>query len=62
VLPRDVGQFAERLQFGELRFVVGIESRPRPQAVAERKRDVVRFHDFANLFESRVEKRFLVMG
>ena len=35
LVPRNFREFAERLQFGELRAVVGVRDRARPQAVAE---------------------------
>ena len=41
VLPGDLRQLAERLQFGELGRVVGVGDRARPQPVAERERHVV---------------------
>ena len=56
VLPSNVGQFAQRLQFGELRSVIGIGRAPRPKPVAERKGDVVGLHDLADLFEVFVEE------
>ena len=42
-------------------FVVGVGDRARPQAVAERERDVVGAHDLAQLAEVRVEEVLLVM-
>ena len=62
VLPGDVGQLAERLQFAELGVVVGVGDRARAQAVAEREGDVVGLHDLADVFEVRVEEAFLVVG
>ena len=35
VLPGNVGQLAEGLEFGHLRFVVGIRHRAGAQAIAE---------------------------
>jgi hypothetical protein len=61
VLPGDLGQFAEGLQFAELGFVVGVVDRAGAQAVAEREGDVVGLHDFADLLEVRVEEAFLVV-
>ena len=61
VLPRDLREFAERLQFAELRFVVGVGARAGTQSVAERERHVVRLHDLADLFEVRVEEVLLVV-
>ena len=61
VLPGDLGQLALRLQLGELRLVVGVGDRARPQAVAERERDVVGAHDLADLAEVRVGEVLLVV-
>jgi hypothetical protein len=41
VLPGDLGQFAERFQFGELRAVVGVGDRAGTQAVAQREGHVI---------------------
>ncbi len=49
-------QLAQRLQFGELRGVVGVGGAARPKPVAERKGDVVGLHDLADLFEVFVEE------
>ena len=59
VFPRFAGQFAQGVQFGELRFVVGIGNAAGAQAVAEAERYVVGFHDFADFVEMRVEEVFL---
>ena len=56
VLPGDLGQFAKRVEFGELRLVVGVGGAAGSQSVAKRERDVVRLHDLADLLEVRVEK------
>ena len=61
VLPGDLGQFAQRLQFAELRFVVGIVDRAGTQAVAEREAHVVGLHDLADVLEMGVEEAFLVV-
>ncbi|SSW71626.1 hypothetical protein AVE30378_04655 [Achromobacter veterisilvae] len=61
VLPCHLGQFAQRLQFRELRFVVGVVARPRTQAVAQREADVVGLHDFADFFEALVQEALLVV-
>ena len=53
VLPCDLREFAQRFKFAELRGVVGIGGAARSQAVAQRERDVVGFHDLADLFEMR---------
>ena len=61
VLPGDVGEFAERFQFGELCLVIGVVNRTGAQAVAEREGDVVIRHDLAHLLEMRVEETLLVV-
>src|SRR5437588_3540170 len=61
VLPRNAGQFTQRAQLRDLRLVVGVVDRARPQPVAEREGDVVRRHDLADLLEARVEEAFLVV-
>ncbi len=61
VLPGDLRQLALRLQLGELRLVVRVGDRARPQAVAERERHVVGAHDLADLAEVRVGEVLLVM-
>ena len=61
VLPGDLRQLAQGAQLGELRLVVRVVDRARPQAVAERERHVVRAHDFADLGEARVEEALLVV-
>ena len=62
VLPGDLGQFAERVEFGELRLVVGVGGAAGSQSITERERDVVRLHDLADLLEVRVEKILPVVG
>ncbi len=61
MLPRLLRQFAERGEFGQLRFIVRVRARAGAEPVAERERDVVGLHDFANLVEVGVEEIFLVM-
>src|ERR1700722_2923139 len=60
LVPRDLGQFAERLQFRELRTVVGVGDRARAQAVAERERDIILAHDVADLVKLLVKKALAV--
>lgn len=62
VFPCFGGQFAQGVQFGELRFVVGIGNAAGAKAVAEADRDVVGFHDFADFAEMRVEEVFPMVG
>ncbi|MNV77058.1 hypothetical protein D3C71_1704520 [compost metagenome] len=59
--PGDFGKLAERLQLGELGFVVSVGNRAGTEAVAEREGDVVRLHDLADFLEMRVEEILLVM-
>ncbi len=61
-VPGDLGQLAERLELGELRAVVGVGNRARPQAVAEREGHVVAPHDLADLLEALIEEALAVMG
>ena len=42
VLPGDLRQLALRLELGELRLVVRVRDRSRPQTIAEGKRHVIR--------------------
>ena len=58
MLPGDLGQFAQRFEFGKLRFIVGIGDRAGSQAVAQAEGHVIGFHDLADLFEMRVERSF----
>ena len=59
---RDLGEFAQRAQFGELSGIVGVGDRARSQTVSEGERDVVAGEDLAQLFEVGVEERLLMMG
>src|SRR6185503_4795045 len=61
-LPRDLRQLTERLQLRKLRFIIGIGNRTGPQAITQRKRNVVSGHDLADLTKACVEKTLLVMG
>jgi hypothetical protein len=47
VLPRDLGQLAQRFQLAELRGVVGVGDAAGTQAVAQREGHVVGLHDLA---------------
>ena len=60
-LPGLLRQLAQRLQFGELRFVAGIGNAARPQAVAERVADVVLRQDLRDVVEALVEEILLVV-
>ena len=60
-LPGAVGELAERIEFGELRFVVGVGDRAGAQAVAEAVGDVIGLHDLGDVVEMLVEEAFLVM-
>ncbi|CDN45754.1 Putative uncharacterized protein [Paenibacillus sp. P22] len=62
MLPGNLGQLAERVQLRELRLVVGVRDRSRPQPVAEREGHVVSFHDFADIFEMRVQEVLPMVG
>ena len=62
VIPRDLGQLAERLELGELRAIVGVGNRSGTKSVAERERHVVAPHDLADLVEALIEEALFVMG
>jgi hypothetical protein len=59
--PRDARQFAQRLELGKLRGIVGVRDRPGSQSIAQRKTHVVGATDIADLFEMLVEKAFTMM-
>ncbi len=61
VLPGDLREFAQGVELGELRFVVGIGNTARTQAVTQRERHVVGLHDVADILEVFVQKALLVM-
>ena len=61
VRPGVLGQFAQRLEFGKLRRVVGIGNRAGSQSVPETEGDVIRFHDLADFLEVGIRKIFPVM-
>ena len=58
---RDLVEFAQRIQFGELGGVIGVGGRAGTQTVAQAERHIVLLQQFANLFKVRVEEIFLVM-
>ena len=51
VLPGDLGELAQRFQFGELSFIVGVGDGAGAQPVSQAERHVVGLHDLANFFE-----------
>ncbi len=59
--PGDLRQFAQRLQLGELRGIVGVGDGAGPQPVAQRERHVIGAADVADLLEMLVEEAFPVM-
>src|SRR6266487_2886775 len=61
LFPGALGQLALCVKLGELRFVVRVGDRTRPQAVADRKTHVIGGHDFTDRVPMGVEKTFLVM-
>ena len=61
VLLRDAVEFAQRVEFGELRGVIGVGGRAGAQAVAQRERHVILLQEFADVLEMRVEEILLVM-
>ena len=62
LVPGDLGEFAQGLQFGELGGIVGVGIAARPQPVAQRERDVVFAHDVANVAEVFVEEALAMLG
>ncbi len=61
MLPGNFGEFAQRLKFAELGFVVGIPDRTGAQAIAKGEGHVIGLHDFADVFEMRIQEVFLVV-
>ena len=61
VLLGDAVQFAQRVQFGELRGVIGVGGRAGAQAVAQAEGDVILLQQFADFLEMGVEEILLVM-
>ena len=61
VLPGDLRQLTQRLQFSELGFVVRVGDRAWPQTVTQAERHVVGLHDLADLFEVLIGEILLVV-
>src|SRR5271157_3586930 len=61
MLPGLFRQLAESLQFGELSFVAGVGDTAGPQAIAQRKADVVFLENLAQVIEALVEKILFVV-
>src|SRR4029450_8964387 len=59
--PGNLRQFAEGVQLGELRGVVGIGDRPPTQTAAHREGDFVRAADVTDFLEMLVEKAFAML-
>src|SRR5574344_2035250 len=57
----DFSEFAERIEFRELRLVIRIRDGARAEAVAERDADVIFRKDFANFAEMRIKEIFLLV-
>jgi hypothetical protein len=55
-------QLTQRGQLGELRFVVGVGDRPRPQPIAQREGHVVARQDLTQLGEVLIQERLTVMS
>ena len=62
VLPGDLGQLAEGLQFAELGLVVGVRQAAGAQPVTQGEADVVGLHDLADVLEMGVEETLPVVG
>src|SRR5437868_951034 len=61
IFPRLSGQFAERFQFGKLGGITRIGETARPQAIAERKADIVFLKDLADVVEVLIEEVLFVI-
>src|SRR3546814_16436489 len=59
--PGALGEFAQRVELGELRLVVGVGDAAGAEAVAEAVGDVIGLHDLGDLVAAGVEEAFLVM-
>ena len=59
--PRAVGQLAQRIELGKLRFVIGVGNRSGAQAIAKAVGDVIGLHNLGNVVEMFVEEAFLMM-
>ena len=62
VLPGDLREFAQRLEFRELGGIVGIGNGAGTQPVAQGEGHVVGLHDFADILEVLVEKALPVVS
>ena len=62
VFPGNLRQRTQSFQLCELGCVIGIGNRSWPQAIAQRKTDVVGLHDVTDVLEMGVEKVLLVVG
>src|SRR3546814_18554695 len=62
LFPGALGEFAQRVEFGELRLVIGVGDGAGAQAVAQRIGDVIGLNDLGDPVEMIVEERFLMMG
>ena len=61
LFPGALGEFAQRVELGKLRFVIGVGNRAGAQAIAQRIGDVIGLHDLGDLVKAFVEEAFLVM-
>ncbi len=59
--PGDLRQFAQRFQFGKLRFVICVGNGARAKPVTQREGNIILPHDVADFLEMFVEETFLVM-
>src|SRR4030095_104408 len=62
MLPGNLRQLTQCFKLSKLGLIVRIGNGAGPKSVAEAERDVVGFHDFADLFKMRVEKVLGMMG
>jgi len=62
MLPRNLREFAECRELAKLSIIVRIGDGTGTQSVAQAEGNVVCLHDFADLFEMRIQEILLMMG
>ena len=59
--PGALGQLAQRIQFGKLRFVIGVINAAGAKAVTKAVGDVIGLHNLGDFVKAFVQETFLVM-
>ena len=59
--PCALRQFAQRIEFGKLRLVIGVVNAAGAQAVTKAVSNVIGLHNLSDLVKAFVEETFLVM-